>query len=162
MNYKSTRDVKVNVPSAYAISQGLSSDGGLFVPENLPKLSEEKIMSLCDMSYAERAYEIFRLFLTDFTDDEMKHCVNGAYNDKNLQPTISLRFLTFSPVHTFLSCGTVPPVHSRIWHFRFFLICSQLPQRRQLTVRRFLSSLLQAVIPVKRLLKASRTLTAHQ
>lgn len=33
MNYKSTRDVKVNVPSAYAISQGLSSDGGLFVPE---------------------------------------------------------------------------------------------------------------------------------
>lgn len=42
MNYKSTRDVKVNVPSAYAISQGLSSDGGLFVPENLPKLSEEK------------------------------------------------------------------------------------------------------------------------
>ena len=83
MNYKSTRDVKVNVPSAYAISQGLSSDGGLFVPENLPKLSEEKIMSLCDMSYAERAYEIFRLFLTDFTDDEIKHCVNGAYNDKN-------------------------------------------------------------------------------
>ena len=73
MNYKSTRDVKVNVPSAYAISQGLSSDGGLFVPENLPKLSEEKIMSLCDMSYAERAYEIFRLFLTDFTDDEIKH-----------------------------------------------------------------------------------------
>ena len=83
MNYKSTRDVKVNVPSAYAISQGLSSDGGLFVPENLPKLSEEKIMSLCDMLYAERAYEIFRLFLTDFTDDEIKHCVNGAYNDKN-------------------------------------------------------------------------------
>ena len=35
------------------------------------------------MSYAERAYEIFRLFLTDFTDDEIKHCVNGAYNDKN-------------------------------------------------------------------------------
>ena len=83
MNYKSTRDVKVNVPSAYAISQGLSADGGLFVPDSLPKLSEEKIMSLCDMSYAERAYEIFKLFLTDFTDDEIKHCVNGAYNDKN-------------------------------------------------------------------------------
>ena len=52
IDFKSTRDVKVNVPSAYAISQGLSADGGLFVPENLPKLSEEKIMSLCDMSYA--------------------------------------------------------------------------------------------------------------
>ena len=57
MNYKSTRDVKVNVPSAYAISQGLSSDGGLFVPENLPKLSEEKRMSLSDMSNAGRAFE---------------------------------------------------------------------------------------------------------
>ena len=161
MNYKSTRDVKVNVPSAYAISQGLSSDGGLFVPENLPKLSEEKIMSLCDMSYAERAYEIFRLFLTDFTDDEIKHCVNGAYNDKNFA-TDNIAEISHLFPGTYMSCGTVPPVHSRIWHFRFFLICSQLPQRRQLTVRRFLSSLLQAVIPVKRLLKASRTLTAHQ
>ena len=83
MNYKSTRDVKVNVSSAYAISQGLSAEGGLFVPDHLPKLSEEKIMSLCDMSYAQRAYEIFKLFLTDFTDEEIKHCVNGAYNDKN-------------------------------------------------------------------------------
>ena len=83
MNYKSTRNVNVNVTSAKAISQGLSSDGGLFVPESLPKLSEEKIMSLCDMSYAERAYEIFKLFLTDFTDDEIRHCVNSAYNDKN-------------------------------------------------------------------------------
>lgn len=83
MNYKSTRNVNVNVTSAEAISQGLSKDGGLFVPEKLPKLSEEKIMSLCDMTYAQRAYEIFKLFLTDFTDEEILHCVNGAYNDKN-------------------------------------------------------------------------------
>ena len=83
MNYKSTRDVKVNVQSAYAISKGLSSDGGLFVPEQIPMLSKEKIMSLCDMSYADRAYEIFKLFLTDFTDEEIRYCVNGAYNDKN-------------------------------------------------------------------------------
>lgn len=83
MNYKSTRDVKVSVSSAAAISQGLSSDGGLFVPESLPTLSKEKIMSLCDMSYAERAYEIFKLFLTDFTDEEIRHCVNSAYSDKN-------------------------------------------------------------------------------
>ena len=83
MNYKSTRDVKINVQSAYAISKGLSSDGGLFVPEQIPMLSKEKIMSLCDMSYADRAYEIFKLFLTDFTDEEIRYCVNGAYNDKN-------------------------------------------------------------------------------
>ena len=81
--YKSTRSTEGTLKASEAILKGLADDGGLFVPENLPKLSEEKIMSLCDMSYAERAYEIFRLFLTDFTDDEIKHCVNGAYNDKN-------------------------------------------------------------------------------
>lgn len=83
MNYRSTRDVSVNVTSAKAISQGLSSEGGLFVPENLPKLTEEKIKAMCEMSYAERAYEVFKLFLTDFTDDEIRHCVNSAYSDKN-------------------------------------------------------------------------------
>ena len=62
MNYKSTRDVKVNVPSAYAISQGLSSDGGLFVPENLPKLSEEKIMSLCRKSLRDIQTFPYRLY----------------------------------------------------------------------------------------------------
>ena len=81
--YKSTRNVNVNVTAAAAISQGLSSDGGLFVPENLPALSKEKLMEMCDMTYAQRAYEIFRLFLTDFTDDEIRHCVESAYNDKN-------------------------------------------------------------------------------
>ncbi len=83
MIYKSTRNVNVNVTAAAAISQGLSSDGGLFVPENLPALSKEKLMEMCDMTYAQRAYEIFRLFLTDFTDDEIRHCVESAYNDKN-------------------------------------------------------------------------------
>ncbi len=83
MIYKSTRNVNVNVTAAAAISQGLSSDGGLFVPENLPALSKEKLMEMCDMTYAQRAYEIFRLFLTDFTGDEIRHCVESAYNDKN-------------------------------------------------------------------------------
>ncbi len=83
MIYKSTRDVSVNATSAKAISQGLSKEGGLFVPENIPVLSEEKIKSMCDMSYAQRAYEIFKLFLTDFSNEEILHCVNSAYNDKN-------------------------------------------------------------------------------
>lgn len=79
MNYTSTRNNSISVTSATAIAQGLSSEGGLFVPENLPKLSKEDILSLCSKSYPERAFDIFKLFLTDFTDDEIKHCVNGAY-----------------------------------------------------------------------------------
>ncbi len=83
MNYKSTRDKNVNITAAEAISKGLSADGGLFVPDSIPQLSKEKLCAMCDMTYAERAYEIFRLFLSDFTDDEIRYCVNGAYNDKN-------------------------------------------------------------------------------
>ncbi|MCH5323885.1 MAG: threonine synthase [Eubacterium sp.] len=83
MNYKSTRDINVNVTAAGAISKGLSADGGLFVPDSIPQLSKEKLLSMCDMSYADRAYEVFRLFLNDFTDDEIRHCVNSAYSDKN-------------------------------------------------------------------------------
>ncbi len=79
MNYRSTRNNSVSVTSAKAIAQGLSEEGGLFVPENLPKLTKEDILALCDKSYPERAFDIFKLFLTDFTDDEIRHCVNGAY-----------------------------------------------------------------------------------
>ena len=83
MNYNSTRDRKISVTSAKAIAQGLSEEGGLFVPESIPKLSKEDILGLCDKSYPERAFEIFRRYLTDFTDDEIRYCVNGAYSDKN-------------------------------------------------------------------------------
>ncbi|MGN0588107.1 MAG: threonine synthase, partial [Ruminiclostridium sp.] len=79
MNYRSTRNNAVSVQSAKAIAQGLSSEGGLFVPESIPKLTKEDILALCDKSYPERAFDIFKLFLTDFTDDEIRHCVNGAY-----------------------------------------------------------------------------------
>ncbi len=81
MNYRSTRNNSVQVTSAKAIAQGLSEEGGLFVPEKLPKLTEADIMGLCDKSYPERAFEIFKLFLTDFTDDEIRYCVNGAYGN---------------------------------------------------------------------------------
>ena len=79
MNYRSTRNNQVEVTSAKAIAQGLSDEGGLFVPESLPKLSEADVMGLCDKSYPERAFEIFKLFLTDFIDDEIRYCVNNAY-----------------------------------------------------------------------------------
>ena len=80
MNYKSTRDKSISVTSAHAIAQGLSPEGGLFVPETLPKLSDADIKALCDKSYPERAFDIFKLFLTDFSDDEIRHCVNSAYS----------------------------------------------------------------------------------
>ncbi len=83
MNYASTRNSSLKVSSAHAIVKGLSDEGGLYVPESIPKLSEQEILELCDKSYVDRAYSVFSHFLTDFTDAELRHCVEGAYNTKN-------------------------------------------------------------------------------
>ncbi len=83
MNYASTRDSSLKVSSAHAIVKGLSEEGGLFVPESIPKLSKEEILDLCGKSYVDRAYAVFSRFLTDFSDEELRHCVDSAYNTKN-------------------------------------------------------------------------------
>ncbi|MBR1763925.1 MAG: threonine synthase [Ruminococcus sp.] len=83
MYYKSTRDSSVNVTSAQAIAQGISKDGGLFVPSEIPALSLEEIAALGKLSYAERAFFVFSKYLTDFTEADIRYCVEGAYNDKN-------------------------------------------------------------------------------
>ena len=83
MNYASTRNSSLKVTSAHAIVKGLSDEGGLYIPESVPALSKEEILSLCDKSYVERAYTVFSKFLTDFTDEELRHCVESAYNTKN-------------------------------------------------------------------------------
>ncbi len=82
MYYKSTRDSNVNITSAEAIVKGISDDGGLFVPSEIPSISIDEIIRLGDMSYAERAAYIFSKYLTDFTDAEIRYCTDNAYNDK--------------------------------------------------------------------------------
>ena len=79
--YKSTRSADKTVTASYAILKGLAEDGGLFVPTSFPKL-DVSIDRLADMSYQEVAYEVMKLFLTDFTEEELKHCINSAYGIK--------------------------------------------------------------------------------
>ncbi len=67
--------------ASQAILQGLACDGGLFVPERIPAL-EIPFEKLSGMSYQETAYEVMRLFLTDFTEEELKHCISSAYDEK--------------------------------------------------------------------------------
>ncbi len=83
MYYKSTRNSSVNVTSAQAIAQGISKDGGLFVPSELPKITLDDVKALGDMTYAQRAFFVFSKYLTDFTETEIKYCVESAYNTKN-------------------------------------------------------------------------------
>ena len=79
MNYKSTRDSKVCVTSAKAIAQGISEDGGLFVPYSIPTLSKEDVESIANMNYVDAARFVLGKYLTDFTEEELKHCAEGAY-----------------------------------------------------------------------------------
>lgn len=82
MNYISTRDKNQKVTSAAAIVNGISVEGGLFVPESFPQLTEERLSKLTGLGYVERAKNILADYLTDFTAEELYHCVSGAYADK--------------------------------------------------------------------------------
>ncbi len=79
MQYHSTRDNSISVSSAYAIKQGLSVEGGLFVPESFPTVTLEQISWLADRSYHDRAQFVLGKFLTDFSEDDLKKCITGAY-----------------------------------------------------------------------------------
>ena len=88
MNYISTRNKKVSVTAAKAISLGISADGGLFLPESIPVITPEELEVLKVSSYKERARLVLSKFLTDFTDEEITACVEGAYTGsfENEQP----------------------------------------------------------------------------
>ncbi|WP_028235264.1 threonine synthase [Pseudobutyrivibrio sp. MD2005] len=82
VNYVSTRDTKKQeITASQAILKGLADDGGLFVPTSIPKL-DKSLKELSEMTYQEVAYEVLKLFLTDFTEEELKHCINSAYDSK--------------------------------------------------------------------------------
>ena len=79
MKYTSTRNKQIKVGAAQAIAQGISKEGGLFVPEVLPALGNERLEDLIHKTYQERACDILEDFLDDFTPAELRECVQGAY-----------------------------------------------------------------------------------
>ena len=92
--YKSTRDADKTVTASQAILKGLASDGGLFVPVEIPKLDVD-LDELKEMSYQETAYQVMKRFLTDFTEEELRHCINSAYDEKfdttEIAPLVEVR-----------------------------------------------------------------------
>lgn len=86
--YQSTRSRDITATASQAILQGLAPDGGLYVPRTLPRY-EGSFDTLAQQTYQETAYEIMRLLLTDFTEEELKHCINSAYDEKFDIPEIT-------------------------------------------------------------------------
>ena len=79
--YKSTRNSNTKVTASQAILKGLAEDGGLFVPSQIPKLPVS-LQELKEMNYQETAYTVMKEFFTDFTEEELKNCIEKAYDSK--------------------------------------------------------------------------------
>ena len=86
LNYVGTRDRKITATASEAILRGICPDGGLYIPEEIPEM-EKSLEELGKLSYQELAYEVLKLYL-DFTEDELKACINGAYDEKFDTPEI--------------------------------------------------------------------------
>ena len=79
--YQSTRGKGEPVTASQAILKGLSEDGGLFVPTQIPAL-DVSMDELSRMTYQETAYQVMSRLLTDFTEEELRTCINRAYDKK--------------------------------------------------------------------------------
>ncbi len=87
VKYQSTRSKGEGIDASVAILRGLAPDGGLYVPDHIPELGIS-LEELGNMSYREVAYAVMSLFFTDFTEEELKACIDHAYDDKFDTPEI--------------------------------------------------------------------------
>ena len=82
MLYNSTENKNEVVSASQAIAQGISKDGGLFVPQELPEYSLDTLKDLLDLDYKGIAKKVFSDFLSDFTENEINDCVEKAYTSE--------------------------------------------------------------------------------
>ncbi|MGI6172542.1 MAG: threonine synthase [Christensenellales bacterium] len=94
MRYHSTRGGGRAVSACEAIVRGLSEDGGLYVPERIPRLSEAQLKSLCSADYEVLASEILSLWLTDFSKEELLSMCKSAYARFDVPEVVPLRMLS--------------------------------------------------------------------
>lgn len=108
MIYVSTRNLKERVSGAQAIVNGIAPDGGLYVPLDIPQLSNQERASLADMDYAERAAFVIGKFLPELKDVLGEFCAK-AYGrfDGDPAPVVKLDDKLFllelwhGPTHAF-------------------------------------------------------------
>ena len=79
--YKSTRGDKNYLTASQAIVKGIADDGGLYVPDRIPEI-DFQLSDILSWDYRELAYRVLRLVLTDYTEEELRYCINSAYDDK--------------------------------------------------------------------------------
>ena len=99
LSYQSTRGGEAGVTASQAILKGLADDGGLFMPNMIPAL-DVPVERLAGMTYQETAYEVMKLFLTDFTEEELKGCIEKAYDSRSEERRVGKECRSrWSPYH---------------------------------------------------------------
>ena len=98
--YISTRGNFDKVKASQAIKLGMVPNGGLFVPEIIPEINMEELYQINDNLYQETAKSILKLFLDDYSEEEINECVNNAYNEDNfahpaMAPVVKLKEGTY-------------------------------------------------------------------
>ena len=86
--YRNTRNKDEAVTASQAILQGLGDRGGLFVPDEIPQM-DISLEELAKLDYRGLAYEVMSRMLTDFTEEELRYCVNSAYDEKFDDPAVA-------------------------------------------------------------------------
>ena len=79
MKYISSRNNKLKFEGTEVILRGIAPDGGLFMPESVPKLSEAELKELFSLDYIGIANRVFKLFLPEFSDEELIQVCENAY-----------------------------------------------------------------------------------
>lgn len=81
MRFRSTRGLEKNIASANAIINGISKDGGLYVPDEFPKVYSE-LKKDTKIKYEDLAFKIINEYFTDIDDVELMESINEAYNGR--------------------------------------------------------------------------------
>ncbi|MBQ2746972.1 MAG: threonine synthase [Firmicutes bacterium] len=79
--YESTRGSEKKLTAAGAVIAGIAEDKGLYVPEVIPALPFD-LNDMASITYKEAAFKVIKAFFDDYTEEEMKLCVDGAYDGK--------------------------------------------------------------------------------
>jgi len=79
MQYTSTRNSRLAVTASHAIANGISPEGGLYVPERIPTAAPDWIRRLAKKEYPDRAVSVLSKFLTDYPREELAEAAEAAY-----------------------------------------------------------------------------------
>ena len=78
MQFFSTRDRNRVVSASQAIAQGLSDEGGLFVPQSFPQVD---VQAICGLEYPEMAAAIVGQYLTDYSQQFLAEAAKATYGE---------------------------------------------------------------------------------